>query len=83
MARWFFSLGRHFSRSLLFLLDPSTSLGEATAAKGGQKTLVSAEPGRQERDGRLNPYRWDIDHEESAILLASCWIVKYLCKIAR
>lgn len=73
----------------LLLLLTSTSLGEATACWGwaessGVRTQQAGKrAGGQERDEWLKLNQWNIDPEESAILLASCWIVKYLCKIAR
>lgn len=81
MAHWFFSLSRHFSWSPpLPPLSIHQSGWSYSMLRMGRK-LWCPKWSRQTGD-RLKLYQWNIDHEESAILLASCWIVKYLCKIA-
>lgn len=78
-----FSLSRHFS----WFPSSSSSFHPPVWAKlrrsGRAERRRPDAAGRQETHERLELYQRNIDHEESAILLASCWIVKYLCKIAR
>lgn len=84
MAHWFFSLSRHFSWSPPLPPQSIHKFGWSySMLRVGKKLWCLNRAGRQERDALLNLNQWNIDHEESAILLASCWIVQYLCKIAR
>lgn len=55
------------------LLLTSSGLVKLRRAEGGQKALASESGGRRGQEGGVKLNQWNIDLEESAILLASCW----------